>query len=185
METPENIIKRTTRDIFEGIKKGHTPLTLETHLDHFFKDENYYIVDETGRHLRFSFKKEDIVNSLRENNNDLKEAFHELIKLGEEREKEAKIKGEINRLKHTEERRMIREEAEKRLYGKVEENKRAAISEKDKEIIFSKFNNECAICSRKEGLHIHHKDHNPSNNRMDNLIVLCGVCHKKIHMKVR
>ena len=69
--------------------------------------------------------------------------------------------------------------------GRAEENKRVAISEKDKELIFNKFNNECAICSRKEGLHIHHKDHNPSNNRMDNLIVLCGVCHKKIHMKVR
>ena len=68
---------------------------------------------------------------------------------------------------------------------RAKENKRAAISEKDKEVIFNKFNNECAICKGKEGLHIHHKDHNPSNNRMDNLIVLCGVCHKKIHMKVR
>ncbi len=67
----------------------------------------------------------------------------------------------------------------------AKENKRAAISEKDKEMIFSKFNNECAICGIKEGLNIHHKDHNPSNNRMNNLIVLCGVCHKKIHMKVR
>lgn len=61
----------------------------------------------------------------------------------------------------------------------AKENKRAAISEKDKEMIFSKFNNECAICGIKEGLNIHHKDHNPSNNRMNNLIVLCGVCHKK------
>ena len=69
--------------------------------------------------------------------------------------------------------------------GRPEENKRVVISEKDKELIFNKFNNECAICSGKEGLHIHHKDHNPSNNRMNNLIVLCGVCHKKIHMKVR
>jgi len=99
--------------------------------------------------------------------------------------KEAGIQEEIEKLKGVEERRSIREEAEKIFYGKINENKRAAISEKDKEVIFSNFNNACAICSRKEGLHIHHKDHNPSNNKMDNLIVLCGVCHKKIHMKVR
>lgn len=99
--------------------------------------------------------------------------------------KETEIEGEIEKLKEIEERRVIREEAEKRVYGKVKENERVAISENDKEIIFNKFGNECAICSGKEGLHIHHKDHNPSNNRMDNLIVLCGVCHKKIHMKVR
>ena len=71
------------------------------------------------------------------------------------------------------------------LEGKAKQNIRSPISEKDKEIIFSKFNNECAICSIKEGLHIHHKDQNPSNNIMANLILLCGVCHKKIHMKVR
>ena len=131
------------------------------------------------------FTKEDIIKALEENDNDIKKAFHDLIKLGQERHKESLIQAEIKSLKATEHRRLIREEAEKRLYGKLKENTRSPISEKDKEIIFSKFNNECAICSRKEGLHIHHKDHNPSNNRMDNLIVLCGVCHKKIHMKVR
>ena len=99
--------------------------------------------------------------------------------------KETEIQQEIVNLKSIGKRRSIREEAEKRLYGKVKENKRESISEKEKEIIFNKFGNECAICSGKEGLHIHHKDHNPSNNRLDNLILLCGVCHKKIHMKVR
>ena len=103
----------------------------------------------------------------------------------EGRAKETEIQQEIVNLKSIGKRRSIREEAEKRLYGKVKENKREVISEKDKEIIFNKFGNECAICSGKEGLHIHHKDHNPSNNRLDNLILLCGVCHKKVHMKVR
>ena len=131
------------------------------------------------------FTKEEIVKALKENNNDIKKAFHDLIKLGQESHKEYQIQAEIRRLKGVEYRKVVREEAEKRFYGKINENKRAAISEKDKEIIFNKFNNECSICSRKEGLHIHHKDHNPSNNRIDNLIVLCGVCHKKIHMKVR
>ena len=94
-------------------------------------------------------------------------------------------RGEIEKFKEIEQRKSIREEAEKRFYGKVKENKRAPISENDKEIIFNKFGNECIICRRTEGLHIHHKDHNPSNNKLDNLLLLCGVCHKKIHMKVR
>ena len=99
--------------------------------------------------------------------------------------KETEIQQEVANLKYIGDRRSIREEAEKRLYGKVKENKREPISENEKEIIFNKFGNECVICSGKEGLHVHHKDHNPSNNRLDNLILLCGVCHKKIHMKVR
>lgn len=103
----------------------------------------------------------------------------------EGRTEETEIQQEMAKLKQIGKRRLVREEAEKRVYGKVKENKREFISEKDKEIIFNKFGNECAICQKKEGLHIHHKDHNPSNNRLDNLIVLCGVCHKKIHMKVR
>jgi hypothetical protein len=53
----------------------------------------------------------------------------------EGKSKETAIQGEIERLKATEQRQVIREEAEKKLYGKVKENKREAISEKDKEII--------------------------------------------------
>jgi 5-methylcytosine-specific restriction endonuclease McrA len=79
-------------------------------------------------------------------------------------------------------RRKIREEAEKRLYGKVK-SERTLI--KDKEEIFRKFGNKCGVCGEMEGLHIHHKDKDATNNSADNLIVLCGVCHKKIHMKVR
>jgi len=78
----------------------------------------------------------------------------------------------------------IKEKAETRVYGKVK-SKRVPIKEEDKEAILRKFGNKCAICSKTEGLHIHHKDKNPKNNTSDNLIVLCGVCHKKIHMKVR
>lgn len=54
-----------------------------------------------------------------------------------------------------------------------------------KESVYSKYDSECAICGRNEGLHIHHKDTDSKNNKISNLILLCGVCHKKIHMNVR
>lgn len=52
-------------------------------------------------------------------------------------------------------------------------------------MIFNKFDNECVVCGKNEGLHIHHKDKNSSNNQINNLVVLCEVCHKKTHMRVR
>lgn len=82
------------------------------------------------------------------------------------------------------EKRKIREKAEKNLFGSVK-SKRIPLSDEERDSIFDKFNSECVICGSKEGLHIHHKDKNPSNNQISNLLVLCGVCHKKIHMKVR
>ena len=51
--------------------------------------------------------------------------------------------------------------------------------------IFNQHNNICDNCPQKEGLQIHHKDNNPSHNSESNLSVLCYVCHKKRHMKVR
>lgn len=78
----------------------------------------------------------------------------------------------------------LKHKAEKEYFGK-EKTKREFMDNNFKESIFDKFNNECAICGAKEGLHIHHKDENPSNNQINNLIVLCGVCHKKVHMRVR
>lgn len=98
--------------------------------------------------------------------------------------KEIKIYEEIQKLKIREERREIREEAEKRVYGQAKTT-RIPLIEEEKESIFQKFNNECSICGKTEGLHIHHKNGDATDNRIINLTVLCGVCHKKIHMKVR
>ncbi len=39
----------------------------------------------------------------------------------------------------------------------------------------------CHFCGRKNHLCVHHRDKNPWNNEEDNLMVLCGSCHKKIH----
>ena len=94
------------------------------------------------------------------------------------------INEKIVTLKRTDRNRQIREEAEKRLYGEVKKG-RDALSKEEKEQIFSKYDFKCAICGVEGGLHIHHKDKNPKNNVMSNLILLCGVCHKKIHMNVR
>ena len=91
---------------------------------------------------------------------------------------------EIEKMHNREKQFKIREEAEKKYYGKAK-NKRQSFSEDEIDSILAKFGNKCAICSKDEGLHIHHKDRNPSNNQLDNLIVLCSICHKKIHMKVR
>lgn len=39
----------------------------------------------------------------------------------------------------------------------------------------------CEACSRAGRLHVHHQDHNPENNRPENLVTLCGSCHKRRH----
>jgi hypothetical protein len=78
----------------------------------------------------------------------------------------------------------MRELAEKEVYGEVK-HRRQTIDKTLRDAIFDKFDSQCMICSQKQGLHIHHKDHDSSNNAMKNLLLLCGVCHKKIHMKVR
>jgi len=90
----------------------------------------------------------------------------------------------LEKLKEKERKREIREKAEKDFYGRVK-SKRDIISIEKREDILNKFDNKCFLCGRDEGLHIHHKDNNPQNNGSDNLVVLCGVCHKKVHMKVR
>ena len=78
----------------------------------------------------------------------------------------------------------LKHRAEKEYFGS-EKTKRITFTNDEKEDILNSFNNKCVICDTEEGLHIHHKDNNPKNNQMDNLIVLCGVCHKKVYMKVR
>lgn len=91
---------------------------------------------------------------------------------------------EIRKLKERERIAKIKEKAEKDYYGKVK-TKREHVPKDVRETVFHKYDNECAVCGRKEGLHVHHKDNDSKNNRMSNLVLLCGVCHKKAHMKVR
>lgn len=46
-----------------------------------------------------------------------------------------------------------------------------------------KCNGECRDCQSKEDLDIHHIDLNHENDNEDNLILLCELCHDRLHKK--
>lgn len=44
----------------------------------------------------------------------------------------------------------------------------------------------CERCGRNATrLHVHHKDQNPANNAPDNLVTLCGSCHRLSHARLK
>lgn len=48
---------------------------------------------------------------------------------------------------------------------------------------FEHYEHKCAICGYDEDervLEVHHIDENRQNNHIDNLIILCPICHKKL-----
>ena len=50
--------------------------------------------------------------------------------------------------------------------------------------IFKIIKKKCEVCGYNQYdfcLDIHHIDENPSNNMLDNLIILCVICHRKHH----
>ncbi|MBI4439477.1 HNH endonuclease [Candidatus Woesearchaeota archaeon] len=150
----------------------------------------YEVIDKEGNRLD-GFKKKDIINALLENNNSISEAFDELSNNYKESRREeqkqiekAEISNQKAKLQENDRKRKIREKAEKEVYGSIK-TKRLSFDETLKDSVFSKYDNSCAVCGYEEGLHIHHKDKNPRNNKLSNLVLLCGVCHKKVHMRVR
>lgn len=126
---------------------------------------------------RIPYSENEIIDEILRTNFDVKKAIDNLVE-------EYEVKEEAKKIEERDRKLRIKEKAERKVYGKVK-TKRIAMKSEDKEAIFRKFGNKCTICGRTEGLHIHHKDKVATNNSTDNLIVLCGVCHKKIHMKVR
>ena len=62
---------------------------------------------------------------------------------------------------------------------KSNKKKRVPIKTKVKREIFERADNTCQHCGENTALDIHHIDENPSNNRKNNLIVLCPNCHRK------
>ncbi|MFC1691867.1 HNH endonuclease signature motif containing protein [Nanoarchaeota archaeon] len=120
---------------------------------------------------------DELIDRVIKNNFNVRKTYEQITE-------EQEVEEEIQKIKERERKFKIKQKAEKKHYGKVK-SKRHSLSEEEKDTIFAKFDNKCAICAATEGLHIHHKDRDPKNNRISNLIVLCGVCHKKIHMKVR
>ena len=50
---------------------------------------------------------------------------------------------------------------------------------------FENFKHQCAVCGWDEDerlLEVHHIDSNRSNNELDNLCILCVLCHRKISL---
>ncbi len=45
--------------------------------------------------------------------------------------------------------------------------------------------NHCKKCGTKIHLYAHHIDHNPRNNILSNIMILCSKCHSKLHGKDR
>ena len=48
--------------------------------------------------------------------------------------------------------------------------------------IFSKACHRCEVCNCDNNLHIHHRDFDNSNSSPDNARVVCGDCHRDIHI---
>jgi len=72
----------------------------------------------------------------------------------------------------------------KRWLKKRKQKKRKHISEEVRGLILEEANNECILCKSNTSLEIHHRDSIPSNNKLDNLIVLCHDCHRKQRMNI-
>jgi len=60
-----------------------------------------------------------------------------------------------------------------------EKKVRIPIPDDVKNAVMDRAGDKCQICSEDVSLKIHHIDGNPSNNSLNNLIVLCGVDHDK------
>lgn len=48
---------------------------------------------------------------------------------------------------------------------------------------FERYEHKCAWCKSKRHLLVHHKNHDRTNNRLSNLIIVCKSCHQKHHTK--
>jgi len=134
-----------------------------------------YVYHKKDEKKKYIVDREELLRLIMKNNYDIKKIYDQI-------EEELEYRLEKDRLKEKERKRKIREKAELDFYGRIK-SKRDNLSKEKKEDILKRFNNRCAVCDRDEGLHIHHKDNNPKNNSPENLIVLCSVCHKKVHMR--
>ncbi len=47
--------------------------------------------------------------------------------------------------------------------------------------IDQKFNSQCHICGSTKNLRRHHINTNPLDNRIENILLICSSCHRKIH----
>lgn len=67
------------------------------------------------------------------------------------------------------------------IYSKVRNKKtRIVLTVNQRKQIFDLKGRYCDVCANKRSLEIHHIDNDPSNNRLDNLQVVCHECHTTI-----
>jgi len=161
---------------FRDLEFGYTS-ALDNPEDYEEPEEDGMIFHKKDKKIKYFIGIREVCKLIIKNNFDVKNTLEQI-------EEGIEYKLHMDKLKEKDRKRKIKENAEKEFYGRIK-SKRNHISSETKGNILRKFNNKCVICDRKEGLHIHHKDNNPQNNDPKNLIVLCGVCHKKAHMKVR
>ena len=57
--------------------------------------------------------------------------------------------------------------------------KREKINPKLRQLVWELYDNECSICGEedKKILQIHHVDCDANNNDLDNLLLVCVICH--------
>lgn len=60
----------------------------------------------------------------------------------------------------------------------------APVDKNMKEDALFRDNNSCVLCGEKKNLHIYHIDKDRRNNKLNNLITLCGKCHGKKHREI-
>lgn len=70
------------------------------------------------------------------------------------------------------------------IWGTRKESKRKPVRTGTRINILADSGAKCQKCKKSlKGLkpHIHHKNHNPKDNKKGNLILLCPNCHSKVH----
>lgn len=45
------------------------------------------------------------------------------------------------------------------------------------------FEKKCTVCGKRSDLDVHHRNRDRHNNTRENLVVLCGTCHNKLHKR--
>lgn len=68
----------------------------------------------------------------------------------------------------------------------LNDGKRASTINNYRDVAFANYEHKCAVCGWDEDadiLEVHHIDENREHNELENLIILCPICHRKLTSK--